>query len=50
MKKLKFEPNLVPKILSGEKTSIWRLFDDKDLNLSQKSVVYASAWKKQTKI
>jgi len=31
MKTLKFKQNLVEKILSGEKTSTWRLFDDKDL-------------------
>ncbi len=31
MKSLKFAPHLVKKILSGEKTSTWRLFDDKDL-------------------
>ncbi len=31
MKTLKFMPHLVEKILSGEKTSTWRLFDDKDL-------------------
>lgn len=31
MKTLKFAPDLVAKILSGEKTSTWRLFDDKDL-------------------
>lgn len=31
MKTLKFRPNLIPLILSGEKTSTWRLFDDKDL-------------------
>ncbi len=31
MKFLKFMPYLVPKIISGEKTSTWRLFDDKDL-------------------
>lgn len=31
MKNLKFDSNLVSKILSGEKTSTWRLFDDKDL-------------------
>jgi len=30
-KTLKFVPSLVQKILSGEKTSTWRLFDDKDL-------------------
>lgn len=32
MKTLKFAPHLVSKILSGEKTSTWRLFDDKDLS------------------
>lgn len=31
MKTLKFTQNLVPLILAGEKTSTWRLFDDKDL-------------------
>lgn len=31
MKTLKFYPHLVPLVLSGEKTSTWRLFDDKDL-------------------
>jgi len=31
MKTLKFADNLVPLILSGEKISTWRLFDDKDL-------------------
>jgi hypothetical protein len=31
MKTLKFAPDLVQKIISGEKTSTWRLFDDKDL-------------------
>jgi len=31
MKTLKFAPHLVVKILSGEKTSTWRLFDDKEL-------------------
>lgn len=31
MKTLKFMPALVPLVLSGEKTSTWRLFDDKDL-------------------
>jgi hypothetical protein len=33
MKTLKFAPHLVDKILSGEKTSTWRLFDDKDLSV-----------------
>lgn len=31
MKTLKFTPQLVKEIISGEKTSTWRLFDDKDL-------------------
>jgi len=31
MKTLKFAANLVPLVLSGEKTVTWRLFDDKDL-------------------
>ncbi|MFZ2523325.1 MAG: ASCH domain-containing protein [Minisyncoccia bacterium] len=31
MKTLKFKDHLAKKILSGEKTSTWRLFDDKDL-------------------
>lgn len=30
-KALKFTPELSAKILSGEKTSTWRLFDDKNL-------------------
>lgn len=30
-KQLKFASPLIPLILSGEKTSTWRLFDDKDL-------------------
>jgi hypothetical protein len=31
-KTLKFDSELVPMILSGEKTSTWRLWDDKDLS------------------
>lgn len=31
MKTLKFASNLVPLIISGRKTSTWRLFDDKDI-------------------
>ena len=31
MKTLKFAPHLVEKIIKGDKTSTWRLFDDKDL-------------------
>ena len=33
MKSLKFRNYLVPLVLSGEKTSTWRLFDDKDLSI-----------------
>ena len=32
MKKIKFTDNLTNLILQGEKTSTWRLFDDKDLS------------------
>lgn len=38
MKTLKFSPALVPLILSGKKTSTWRLFDDKDLQAGDKLV------------
>ncbi len=33
MKKLKFEHSLAEQIIQGEKTSTWRLFDDKDLTV-----------------
>lgn len=33
MKNINFAANLVPLILSGEKTSTWRLFDDKNLSV-----------------
>lgn len=36
MKSLKFYPPLIPAILSGEKTSTWRLFDDKNLTTGDK--------------
>lgn len=36
MKTLKFSGPLVPLILFGEKTSTWRLFDDKDLKKGDK--------------
>jgi len=32
-KKLHFMPNLVDKVLNGSKTSTWRLWDDKDLQV-----------------
>jgi hypothetical protein len=33
MKTLKFAPHLCEEIVRGEKTSTWRLFDDKDLQV-----------------
>lgn len=33
MKTLKFMPHLVSMVLDGEKTSTWRLFDNKDLRV-----------------
>ena len=33
MKTLKFKTHLVTEILTGRKTSTWRLFDDKDLTI-----------------
>ena len=36
MKTLKFKQHLVFLILSGEKTSTWRLFDDKNLQVGDK--------------
>jgi hypothetical protein len=33
MKTIKFSKELVPLVMSGEKTSTWRLFDDKDLKV-----------------
>lgn len=33
MKLVKFRDNLVPLVLSGEKNSTWRLFDDKNLSV-----------------
>lgn len=36
MKTLKFTPNLIPLVLSGEKTTTWRLWDDKDLQVGDK--------------
>lgn len=38
MKTLKFIPELAKKILSGEKTSTWRLFDDKDLQVGDQVI------------
>lgn len=38
MKSLKFAPHLVEKIISGEKTSTWRLFDDKNLTVGDELI------------
>lgn len=38
MKTLKFAPELVPFVLSEEKTSTWRIFDDKDLSLGDELI------------
>ncbi len=38
LKTLKFTSDLVPRILSGEKTSTWRLFDDKGLQIGDQLV------------
>ncbi len=39
MKFLKFSENLLPLIISGEKTATWRLFDDKNLQKSDELVL-----------
>ncbi|MEK9173698.1 MAG: ASCH domain-containing protein [Patescibacteria group bacterium] len=39
MKSLKFSPHLVEKILTGEKISTWRLFDDKDLQRGDRLIL-----------
>lgn len=36
MKTIKFYKDLAEKILAGEKTSTWRLFDDKDLQVGDR--------------
>ena len=36
MKTLKFTPELCQQIMAGNKTSTWRLFDDKDLTVGDK--------------
>ncbi|MFA6094419.1 MAG: ASCH domain-containing protein [Candidatus Paceibacterota bacterium] len=39
MKTLKFRPELASLILLGEKTSTWRLFDDKNLTLGDEIIL-----------
>ena len=36
MKTVKFSPDLVPLVLSGEKTVTWRMFDTKDLSMNDR--------------
>ena len=36
IKTLRFSPDLIPLILSGKKTSTWRLWDDKDLKINDR--------------
>lgn len=36
MKTLKFAHHLAPKIASGEKTSTWRMYDDKDISVNDR--------------
>ncbi|HLC99658.1 MAG TPA: ASCH domain-containing protein [Patescibacteria group bacterium] len=47
MKTLKFADNLVPLVLSGEKTRTWRLFDDKDLQIEDDLVLTNKATLKE---
>lgn len=42
MKKLKFCKKLIPLILSGEKTTTWRFFDDKDLEVNDEFILINS--------
>lgn len=46
MKKLKFQPHLAKKILNGEKTTTWRLFDDKDLTIGDEIELYENGIEK----
>ena len=47
MKKLKFKPFLVPKVLSGEKVTTWRLFDDKNLVIGDQLTLLDSETEKE---
>ncbi len=47
MKILKFIPSLIPLVLSREKTSTWRLWDDKDLQVGDKVSFLNSATKEE---
>ncbi len=47
MKTLKFVTELIPLVLSGEKTSTWRIFDDKDLSLGDELIFINKATKEE---
>lgn len=42
MKTLKFRPHLVKEILEGRRTTTWRLFDDKDLQVGDRLELFNS--------
>lgn len=46
-KSLKFNPPLIPLILSGKKTATWRLFDDKELAVGDIFEIIESGTQKQ---
>jgi len=47
MKTLKFENKLAELILSGEKDSTWRIFDDKDLSIGDELILINSDLEKE---
>ncbi len=49
MKAIKFAPHLVEKVLSGEKDSTWRLFDDKDLQKGNELILTDNSGKEFAK-
>lgn len=47
MKTLKFENKLVELVLSGEKDSTWRIFDDKNLSIGDELILINSDLEKE---
>jgi len=47
MKTLKFQHLLAEEIISGRKTTTWRLFDDKDLKIGD--IIYLLYWETKEK-
>ena len=47
MKSLKFRKNLSELILKGEKTTTWRIFDDKDIQMDDELVLLVWETKKE---